>query len=474
MKIHLVQIYNRLRASYWFLPAVMTVGAIVLSIVTIYVDNRLGGAWIDALDWLPANRPEGARSVLSSISGSMITVAGVTFSMTLVSVSFASAQFGPRLVGNFMRDTGNQVTLGVFIATFVYCLMVLRTVRSAYEASTDGAAVEAFVPHVSLLCALGLTLASVAVLIYFIHHIPETIDVSNIISKVGRDLDDRIARRFPKDMGNSAREVDPANTVSTELPGGFFDRAIPILADRCGYVEAVDESGLMELATEHDLVIRLQYRAGDFVIRGKPLLLVDPRSGGGPGMDPELVRKLGRSLAFSRERSPSQNLMFLVDELVEIMARALSPGVNDPFTAINCMQWLQQATHTMATSPQPDPRRLDEQGQLRVLTYPVDFAAFCKGAFGQSLPYVASDRNAALEMMRLLGELVVSLPDGPQRQLLLQYATALEAAGSEALGLEADRVALKARHTEVQQLVNTTGSQISSELDRSDWLRGSA
>ena len=162
MKLRLQSSWESLRTSFWFIPAVMTFVAIVLSFLLVYVDRRIGPE-TEVFGFIYSGGPEGARLVLSTIAGSMITVAGVTFSITIVALTLASSQFGPRLLRNFMHDTGNQVTLGTFIATFVYCLLVLRTVHTV-----EG---EDFVPSISVAVAIFLALAGIAVLIYFIHHV---------------------------------------------------------------------------------------------------------------------------------------------------------------------------------------------------------------------------------------------------------------------------------------------------------------
>jgi uncharacterized membrane protein len=147
--------------------------------------------------WASLNQPEGARTLLATVAGSMITVAGVTFSLTILAVSYATSHFGPRLLDNFMRDRGNQITLGTFLATFLYCLLVLRTVRSGSDIFKPGANAALFVPHLSVLVAIALTLASVGVLIYFIHHIPESIHISNVLHRISRELSDKIEDLYP-------------------------------------------------------------------------------------------------------------------------------------------------------------------------------------------------------------------------------------------------------------------------------------
>ncbi|RYD18366.1 MAG: DUF2254 domain-containing protein, partial [Lysobacteraceae bacterium] len=167
MKSRFLRVGDKLSASYWFVPTIMAFAAVVLAMAMIALDGYAGSAWMQHVSWLYAAHPNGARQMLSSIGGSMITVAGTVFSVTIAAVVYASGQYGPRLLTNFMRDRGNQVTLGTFIATFLYCLVVLRTIRSANESGGYS-----FVPNIALLVAVALAICSIAVLIFFIHHVP--------------------------------------------------------------------------------------------------------------------------------------------------------------------------------------------------------------------------------------------------------------------------------------------------------------
>ncbi len=201
MNINVIQFLSRLRSSYWFLPGLMGLGAILLSVGTTLLDLHFGMEWSDKTLGVFSNRPQGARAFLSTVAASMITVAGVTFSLTILAVSYASSQYGPRILNNFMRDRSNQITLGTFIATFLYCLLILRTVRGADE-FTGGAvmAIGAFVPHISILVALFLALLSVVVLISFFHHIPESMRLSNVVEDVGKQLLEKIKVMFPQSI----------------------------------------------------------------------------------------------------------------------------------------------------------------------------------------------------------------------------------------------------------------------------------
>lgn len=198
MKTRLLHLLERFQSSYWFLPALLTTLAVGAALASLRLDRVLGEPALGSLAWIRTAGPEGARAVLATVAGSMITIGGVVFSITIVALSLASSQFGPRLLTNFMRDRGNQLVLGTFIATFIYCLIVLRSV-SAVEERT-------FVPHLSVAIAVGLAIASVGVLIYFMHHASTSIQAAHVISLVGRELDEAIRKFFPDRHGEPAEE----------------------------------------------------------------------------------------------------------------------------------------------------------------------------------------------------------------------------------------------------------------------------
>ena len=465
----LAQTWRNVRASYWFVPTVMMIGAIVLSQVTGYLDHVLGPEWLSSLDFAVDNRPEGARSVLSVIASSMITVAGVTFSMTMVSVSFAAGQFGPRLIGNFMRDQGNQMTLGVFIATFVYCLMVLRTVRNG-EVGPGAESVSAFVPHFSLLVALALALSCVGVLIYFIHHVPETINVGRITAELGRQLNHELADLFPRSDGRDA-EPDALDRQRdrAEFSSEFWSEAFPLDSRTNGYIQAIDLDALTLHAVDRELMIRLEYRPGDFANVGDPLLKLHPAD----GCDEARCEEIRSHIIFGRERTPTQNALFLADELIEILARALSPGVNDPYTALNCINWLGSALAQIAENDPTPAHRYDEDGQLRIVVHPISFARFADVVCASSRQYVASDRNACLAMLRVTAEAAARAAEFERRELLVEHAARLNDAAQELLPLRSDREEVARRLEDTRRLVSDSAAR-ERLRDSEGWLGGTA
>ncbi|CAN5363760.1 DUF2254 domain-containing protein [soil metagenome] len=371
MNARALNILDTIRASYWFVPALMSAGGIALAFLLTSLDSQHGSAWVREFSWLYIDQPEGARVLLSAVAGSMITVASVTFSMTTLAVSFASANIGPGIVSNFMRDRGNHLTLGTFIATFLYCIFVLRTVRSEGEAG--GEDFDAFVPHTAILGALVLTVASVAVLIYFIHHVPESIHMSNVVASIGRSLGSKLDHLFPSTLGQPPGEVEnPTPAPEEAVPAGFFDDALPVRASVTGYIQTLHQDGLLAAAEDHDLLLYLRLRPGDFIRPGSILMLAGPSA----RIDEGVAATLAGAFACGCERSPAQDSLFLVDQLVEILGRALSPGVNDPFTAMNCLDWLEAALTLLATRPTPDRLRYGRDGTLRVVSEPLTFCAF--------------------------------------------------------------------------------------------------
>ena len=481
MSLHPTRILDGLRASYWFVPSCMVVLAVGLAILMPWLDSRHAVDLSGPLGWIGQTQTDGARTVLGAIAGSIIGVAGTTFSITMVAVSFASSNFGPRLVSNFMRDRGNQVTLGTFISTFVYCLLVLRRVHGS---AADGAeaSYEAFVPHLSVILALVLALASVGVLIYFIHHVPETIDVDRLVASIGRELRSAVAAPFPRPAQlrpESAADAEggAGNGAGAGAPGGSSPLPAPssgpspsweertegrtrtrVTLGTTGYLQTLELERLVELADEHGLQARVRYRPGNFVIDSDAVL--DLASDGPP--DESLVDALRDCFAVGRRRTAQQNEVFLVEQLVEVIGRALSPGVNDPFTAVACFDWIKSALvelvarDTRNEPPLPtDPVELDR----------IEFERFVAVIFDQTRQYVCTDRNVALHVLDVLVEVAVVATRAEYRAALVRRMDELLAASREAMsGPEgADDVA--AHHAQGTNLLSDPGALEAARRD---------
>jgi uncharacterized membrane protein len=422
--LRFLELIRRVRASYWFIPSLMALAAFVLSIVLVSIDLRLGRDWIDDIPWLYANEPEGARAMLSTIAGSVISVAGVTFSITIAALSLASSQYGPRLIAGFMRDRGNQFVLGTYTSTFLYCLLILRTIRGSESAS--------FVPHLAIIVGLALAILSVGVLIYFIHHVSQTIRVSYVIHQVSQTLHRRIDA-----LQSSAAQ--PAHAVDggkwRDLPEDFGDRAVTIRSRRAGYVQVINDSRLVTLAVKHDLLIRVQSRPGDFVVDDGELLQVL----GLAADDAKVRNQLIDTYLLGIRRTDSQDVISLVQQLVEVAARAISPGINDPFTAVTCIDWLTAAFSRLAAEDIPSAYRYDDNGTLRLVFEPATFEEFIDAAFDPLREY---GRGMVEIVVRLLQSIEaisrrVSIPQN--RETLSIHAHAIYSDALAHLSHESDR-----------------------------------
>ncbi len=441
MSAKLRYLWDLILSSYWFLPSLMTVGAILLSVATLEIDARLSLEAVEDLGWLLyTGGPNGARGVLETIAGSMITVAGVVFSITIVALTLASSQFGPRVLSNFMRDRGNQIVLGTFIATFIFCLLVLRTIRSADDGSS------AVVPHLSVTCGLALALASLAVLIFFIHHVAVSIQVPYLIARIADELHTGIDHLFPE-TGEGG--VPPAaESLLLVAPEAFDREAASVSAAGNGYVEAVDLRRLVEMAAERKLLLRLEYRPGHFAVRGRALARVWPAS----ALDEELGERIRDAVVLGPRRTSIQDVEFTVNQLVEIAVRALSPGINDPFTALTCLDRLGAALCHVAPRSFPAPFRLDERGEVRlVVVRPLTFEGVLDSCLDQIRQNAAYHTTIYLRMLEVLARVVECVGEVERIEPLLHHAALVVEKAEREVAQSADREDVQGRHREVRE-----------------------
>lgn len=348
---------DQIRTSYWFVPALLAVGGIVLAGVMLRVDalhplprgDRLG----PLQEWIYVGSSAGAREVLSTLAGSMITVAGVVFSITIVALTLAAAQFGPRVLSSFMSDRGNQTVLGAFIGTFIYCLLVLR----ATQGDGGGADVAEWIPHLSLTVALVLGVVAIAVLIYFIHHVAVSIQAPHVIASIAEDLAESARTLFPEEVGAA-----PPPGAERGAPDPPAD-AVRVQAERSGYIDVMDLRTIMDAAVAADVVVRLEYRPGHFVQEGATLARVGPVE----RVDEGLVARVRGAHAIGRRRTPLQDVEFPIDQITEIAVRALSPGINDPYTAATGIHHLGAGLCRLARRDAPSAVRLDDSGTVRIV-----------------------------------------------------------------------------------------------------------
>lgn len=430
-QIKFSQLWDLLNASFWFVPTLMVILAIGLSFLTIWLDQTLKTNIIEQLGWAYSLGPSGSRAILSAIASSMATVATTAFSITIVALQLASSQFGPRLLRNFMKDKGNQIVLGTFIATFVYSLLVLRTINGVEE--------NEFVPHLAVTCGIGLAIASIGVLIYFIHHSASSIQVDHVIDKVGDELEDAITRLYPDKMGRGASKL--SSEPITDIPPNFERDAYPIKTTHSGYIQAINHQQLMQVTVENNLLLKVQSHPGKYVVQGSELVLVFS----GNRVNKQLTQKINNAFVLGLQRTEQQDVEFSINQLVEIAVRALSPGINDPFTAIRCIDQLSSALCYLAQREIPSPYRYDDHGKLRIIAEPISFADVTDAAFNQIRQYGKTSVSVTIRLLEAIAVIAPFTHKKADRLVLLRHASMIERS-SQDLSEELDRQNIQERY----------------------------
>jgi uncharacterized membrane protein len=358
-------VWTRLLESLWFVPIGIGIASIVLAIGMVEISARIDP---DALARFPrifGASADSSRSLLSSIGASVITVVGVTFSLTMVAVTQASAQYTSRILRTFMRDRPTQIVLGVFVGIFAYCLLVLRTIRSADESP--------FVPSLAVVLGIVFALGAMGALIYFVHHMATTLQVSSLLERVGRETVKAVDRLFPDDVGVEA-SADQREAALAHLRSATWR---PVAAKSTGYLQAVDRRRLVTAAEQHRACVQLGAPIGGFVIEHTPIAwttpetnsaarTVDDSSDGASGSPEALDDEICRCCSFGSFRTLDQDAGFGVRQIVDIALRALSPGVNDTTTAVNCVDWLGAVLVRLANRRIETPYRVKD-GVVRVI-----------------------------------------------------------------------------------------------------------
>lgn len=363
---NLKQYWSNLRSSFWFLPTLILAGSILLAVGLIEVDATGTRQWTERWPRVFGAGADGARGMLSTIAGSMMTVVGVTFSMTLVTLTLASSQYTSRILRNFMRDRVTQVVLGVFAGIFIFCLIVLRTIRGGDEGG--------FVPNLAVSVGVVMAIGGIGVLIFFIHHIASSIQASSIIASVAEETLLAVDRLFPGRLGHEASD-DESDEAPLPHSGHRWQA---ILAHESGYIQSVDSAAFLRLAGEHQTVLRMEYGIGDFVVqetRLASLALDNPP-------DEAICAEVQSAYSINRYRTVEQDVSFGIRQLVDIALRALSSGINDTTTAVTCLDYLTVILARVGTRSIPS-RYRSKDGELRVIAHGPTFASLVDESFDQ-------------------------------------------------------------------------------------------
>lgn len=402
--------WDSFRSNFWFLPTVMSAGAMVLCLVLLAIDERIGFM----LPSMGAGSLNAMRSILAVLIGALVTALSIAFSSTVVVLTLAASQLGPRLLRIYVRDRSNQVLIGIFSSTVFYNLTALFVVGRLDVAGG--------VPNLTILGAFGMTGAALFVLIYFIHHVARSIQAPNVILSVAAELRALIRATYPDQnrLGDSSLQKDSEDLVSS-LPALVGSAVSP----RSGYVQAVDVNKLLDLAIAHSCTVRTLCRPGDFVMEGEGLADMH----GEEPLDEAAYGLIASGFIVGNHRTATQDVEFVLMELVEIAVRALSPGINDPFTAGTCVDRLTEALCLLSERGVPNLREYDEVGKLRLLIDHAGFNRFCDTAYHQIRQHAASETSVLIRLIESMEKVMRHTKKSDQRQSLWRHACMVRRAG---------------------------------------------
>jgi len=369
------------------MPSLMITGSIAFAVVLIEADSTGSDRWLSQWPRLFGVGAEGARQMLSTLAGSMMTVMGITFSMTLLALALVSSQYTSRILRNFMRNRITQFTLGVFAGIFAYCLIVLRTIHGS-------GGVDEFVPSLAVFFAFVMSLGGVGVLIYFIHHIASSIQASSIIASVAQETNTSIDRLLPRELDQESDEDEDRDQGFESLDERDW---YPVPAAESGYIQSVNNAALMNLARENRTIVRMEHGIGAFVVQDTALaslaLTYPP--------DQKTTDALNAAYSIGRHRTVEQDPAFGIRQIVDMAIKALSPGVNDTSTAVMCVDYLTSILARLAGRQFPPSYRYEGE-TLRMVAIVPSF----EGLLAESFDQIRSNAEVNVAILaRMLGAL---------------------------------------------------------------------
>jgi len=432
MLSRLRNVVTRLTDTLWFIPSLIALFMSALAVVMVEVSSLVDAEALARFPRVFGASADSSRALLSAIAGAMITVAGLTFSLTMVAVTQASTQYTSRILRNFMRDRGNQTVLGIYVGMFAYCILVVRTIRSGDEGR--------FLPALAVVLGIALAIGSVGMLLFFVHHIANALQASTIIHRITVETLVAVERAFPVSIGEPAGEGTSEHTGNgNEAHDSVWQ---PVAARVTGYVQSVDHDALLRVAESLNVVVRLVPAVGDFLIVGCPVAWVTPSSVSGHATPPTQsdLYDVAGALTTSSYRTVHQDAAFGIRQLVDIALKALSPGINDTTTAITCIDHL-GAIMVSVVGRQGVQSARAVRGVVRVIAPVPTFASLLTLAFDEIRQNATTNVSALTRLLTTIST-VASCPMDDERREHLDGQITRIAEAVEQVSLAFDRTCL--------------------------------
>jgi uncharacterized membrane protein len=426
-----------LRTNLWLVPVLETVAIVVLFALTYTVDRAAYDGLVRLPSWVLSGTADVARVLLATVAASIITVIGIVFSITIVALTLASTQFGPRMLRNFVRDPGTQLCLGTFVASFCYAMVALVSVGGGPHGD--------FVPHLSITVTLVLTLFDVAVLIYFLNHIATMIQLPVMIANIATTIVDEVAAMERASSFGVGASRGPSHQ---ELLARFAESGAPIRTPRSGYLQVIRHDVLVNIAAKANAVVQLPHRPGHFMVAGQVIAWVWPPEAAG-----SVEERLALGHVAGAYRTLAQDISFGLDQLVEIALRALSPAVNDTFTGMTCVDWIADCLCRISSTWRPQRIRRDREGNIRVIAFQPDFVRLIERTFDTIRQAAVGMPAIMIRQLDALAKIIDQVPNRIHRTALIRQAEAIQRSNLATVPDPSDRDAVTARYEAVMALV---------------------
>ncbi len=393
-------VLTRLKYNLWIRPSLIVLGFTGFAFGLVEFSRHFDPKTFSFWPSLFQGGPDSARLILSTIATSIMTITGVAFSVTIVALTLASSQYSSRILGKFLKDRVTQRALGFLSGVFAYCLVVLLHVGK-------GSAEEPFVPTLAVLFSMVVGLMAIGVFMYFIHHIASTIRATNIVTDVRTETLKVIEKLWPKEM---KRDEFPEEK-------GLVFRAVP--SPRAGYITDVEQEKLIEFATKHDLVVKIEKAVGDFVVEGDLLVSYSGRS------EKDLDSQLTDFCSLDRQRTLEKDPLFGIRQIVDVALKALSPGINDVTTAVISIHQLLVILH-LALERSCHKQLFDDGKTIRLIRKAISFRCMLEEAFNEIAYNGKSHNRILLELIDATGGLLQRAPTKEFKHILREEAAFLK------------------------------------------------
>ena len=446
--VYLRWIWDRLRTSYWFVPLVMAVLAVLLAQLMLWIDARISNETLSGYKVIFNQDTELARVTLTNLAGTLLSTVGVVFTLLTLPLSLAASQFGSRLLRLYLRDRTTQGVLGVFVATFVYCLAVVLAIPPAdYEPDA---------PQLTATVGLLLSLTAFASLLVLIHHIATSLQAPNVAAAAGAELRHVMSasvspsRRQPVTEHPAGVGTDPPS-----LPALVEREGYPIYCDGTGYIEEVDPDLTLPLANRRNLVIRLVRKPGDFVQAGDLIALAWPPQ----DADGEVIGQIRGCYRLGNERIPTQDVEYAINQLVEMAVRAMSAAINDPYTAMTCLDHLGAGLALYAGRIDYHPYLYDSETRLRVIVDPLTFGGLLDGAFNMIRHASRDNADVLLRLLDAIERVAARSSTADRQAELLRQVRLVEAESQAGSSIAWDRERVGRRCAELAAMLSDRKSE---------------